>query len=176
LIELCDTEGVDITDAAGKALTVAGLRAALRLHYTELYKDDPNLIGIPTTAQPLVDRINARGAADGAPTPTDAHGPRHPRPSGAAAQDPRPRKRRRVDGRVPPAVAAAAAAAAVEARFMAELENDGSSSEEDFDVVPRSPPRRRNSRHAVCVIAVVCVYTASWCVAARGGRAGGTQG
>ena len=147
LLELCGTEGVDITDATGNTLTVAGLRAALRLHYTELYKDDPNLIGIPTTAQPLVDRINARGAADGAPTPTDARGPRRPRPSGAAAaQDPRPRKRRRVGGRVPPAVAAAAAA---EARFMAELENDGSSSEEDFDVVPRSPPRRRSSRHAV---------------------------
>ena len=38
LLDLCCTEGVDITDAAGKALTVAGLRAALRLHYTELYK------------------------------------------------------------------------------------------------------------------------------------------
>ena len=150
MIELCDTEGVDITDAAGKALTVAGLRAALRVYYTELYKDDPNLIGIPTTAQPLVDRINARGAADGAPTPTDARGPRRPRPSGAAAaQDPRPRKRRRVGDRVPPAVAAAAAAVATEARFMADLENDGSSSEEDFDVEPPTPPRRRSSRHAV---------------------------
>ena len=150
VLDLCDTEGVDITDAAGKALTVAGLRAALRLHYTELYKDDPNLIGIPTTAQPLVDRINARGAADGAPTPTDARGPHRPRPSeAAAAQDPRPRKRRRAGGRVPPTVAAAAAAAAVEARFMAELEDDGSSSEEDFDVEPPSPPqRRRSSRHA----------------------------
>ena len=29
-------------------------------------KDDANLIGILTTAQPIVDRINARGAADGA--------------------------------------------------------------------------------------------------------------
>ena len=62
-----------------------------------------------------MDRINARGAADGAPTPTDARGPHHPRPSGAAAaQDPRPRKRRRVDGHVPPAVAAAAASAAAQ--------------------------------------------------------------
>ena len=129
---------------------VAGLRAALRLHYTELYKDDPNLIGIPTTAQPLVDRINARGAADGAPTPTDARGPCRAWPSGAAAaQDPRPRKRRRVGGRVPPAVAAAVAEAEAEARFMAQLENDGSSSEEDFDVVPHSPPRHHSSRHAV---------------------------
>ena len=46
------------------------------MHYIELYKDDPNLIGIPTTAQPLVDRINARGAADGAPGP---RGQRHPK-------------------------------------------------------------------------------------------------
>ena len=69
------------------------LHVALRLHYTELYKDDPNLIGIRTTAQPLVDRINARGAADGAPTPTDTCGPHHPQPLGATAQDP-PRKRR----------------------------------------------------------------------------------
>ena len=146
----CSAAGVDITDAAGKALTVAGLRAALRLHYTELYKDDPNLIGIPTTAQPLVDRINARGAADGAPTPTDARGPCRPRPSGAAAaQDPCPRKRRRVGGRVPPAVAAVVVAAAAEARFMAELEDGGSSSEKDFDVVPPVPQRRRSSRHAV---------------------------
>jgi hypothetical protein len=148
LLELCGTEGVGITDATGKALTVAGLRVALRLHYTELYKDDPNLIGIPTTAQPLVDRINTRGAADGAPTPTDARGPRRPRPSGATAQDPRPRKRHRVGARVPPTVAAAAAAEAAQARFMAELEDGGSSSEEDFDVVPPSPPRRRSSRCA----------------------------
>ena len=41
-------------------------------------------------------------------------------------------------------------------------------------LTPLAPsPPQQSARY---VIAVVCVYTASWCVAMRGGRAGGTQG
>ena len=57
--------------------------------------------------------------------------------------------RDRVGARVPPDVAAAAAAKVAQARFMAELEDGGSSSEEEFDVVsyPKDMYVRRYMRN-----------------------------
>jgi hypothetical protein len=137
---LCVTEGVATTGPDGTNLLRGPLIAALRAHYVVRYEQQPDLIGIPPTAQPLVDEIAARparprratpGAAPSiAPTPSS----RRPRPPSTGAEEGRPVQRRRRAAAAPRVQThdqMRAAASTAADRALIDLINDASSGEEE---------------------------------------------
>ena len=157
---LCETEGVATMGVDGKALAASVLQKTLRALYVERYKDQPDMIGSPPSAKPLLDEIKRRSAAR---TAEPAHGGRRRRATTVRAQASRSAQRPRGPQRVTRDEVAAARRTAADQRLnsMIEASSDEESETEslariangqdgDFEDASPSPPPRRSTRSNGC--------------------------